>query len=714
MKSSLSLAFLLGLLLPTALPAQTNSLPPNPRLLLNADGLALLKQRIAAAPWATRQWAELKANAERQLDKPIVLPPRGGNWSHNYVCPEHGARLVQGAKIGPWQWEHICPVGNHVLHGDPSQAVLDFDGVVLRDIHQAYATEVIDHGLVYQLTGDLRHARKAREILLAYADRYLSYPLHDNQGKPGKGGHVASQSLTEATWLIDFVQGADLVWSTLSADDRRAITDKVLLPALNETIRSHPLGIHNIQCRHNSAIGLVGFLIGDQKLISEAIDGEYGFRAQMEQGVLDDGMWHEGSSGYHYFTIAGLWPLAEAARNCGIDLYGRKFHSMFDGPLSLAMPNFSLPNFNDSGIVPLQSEADFYELAFARFHDPVYASIISPGNRRGRLALLYGETNLTSAALTAPNTHNSPASGYAIIERGTGDDATWLGIKYGPHGGGHGHPDKNHFILYAHGDVLAPDAGTHAYGSPLHAGWDKTTLAHNTLLMDETSQEPAQGKCIAFGSQGGVDYSITDAGPIYPGVRFIRTAAMLSQGLVLFVDQVQASEPHTFDIAYHQFGAWQDLPPGSPWSSPSHGGFRYFTRTTVRPLGGDCLTLKTRVNDREPAIVIAGGDSTQIITGYGILKTTEDHVPLVLQRRKAQRTAFVWAVSVDGTPVKLAVSDVSNPAGVPLSHDEALLVRVTNHEHGWSVLVNPSKKDVSATSPGGQTWRSTDAISLRD
>src|SRR5690348_12920450 len=90
--------------------AQTNSLPPHPRLLLSTEGVTALKARIATAPWAARSWKELKARVDEDLQKPVVLPPRGGNWSHNYVCPEHGARLKQGKQIGPWQWEHICPV----------------------------------------------------------------------------------------------------------------------------------------------------------------------------------------------------------------------------------------------------------------------------------------------------------------------------------------------------------------------------------------------------------------------------------------------------------------------------------------------------------------------------------------------------------------------------------------------------------------------------
>jgi hypothetical protein len=696
--------------------AQTNALPPHPRLLLSTEGVTALKERVATASWAKESWSELKARVDRDLAKPVVLPPRGGNWSHNYVCPEHGARLRQGKQIGPWEWEHICPVGDHILHGNPAKATLDFDGNAIANIHANYAREVIDDGLVYQVTRDLRYAAHAREILLAYAGRYLTYPVHDNEGHPGgRGGHVASQSLTEATWLIDIAQGADLIWDTLSESDRTAITDKMLRPALNEIIIPQKYGIHNIQCRENSAIGLVGFLLNDPKLISLAIDDpRYGFREQMEKGVLPGGFWLEGSTGYHFFAMDGLWPLMEAARNCGIDLYGPKFKSMFDGPLALAMPNLSLPNFNDSGISPLDSHADIYELAVARYHDPAYDALISK-NRSNRMALLFGSTDVRKETLQVSEaSRNLGGPGYAILQRGGDRNATWLALKYGPHGGGHGHPDKNSFILYARGEIVAPDVGTHAYGSPLHTGWDKTTLAHNTLVVDEKSQEPAQGRCVDFGSEHGVNFSVTDAGPIYPGVHFTRSAAMLTPDTIVFVDQIEAAAPHTFDLAYHQIGTWENLPAGESWESKAGAGYKYFTDATMRETSVGGLTFKTKIDGSwQPAITLAETSPTEVITGYGIWKTTEDKVPMLVQRRQAQRTAFVWAVSLDGLPVNLHVTDVAESGGVLLEESQALLVQASIGDRNWLLLANPGRKTVDAASPDGTHWQSNAAFVVR-
>jgi len=694
----------------------TVSLPPHPRLLLDSNGIAALKQRIADAPWAKAAWGQLTSNAAKNLEQAVELPPRGGNWSHNYVCPVHGARLQQGKQLGPWQWEHICPIGDHVLTGDPSKATRDFDGNAIMGIHENNAQQIINNGLVYQVTGDVRYAQKARAILMAYADAYLSYPVHDNQGKPGgRGGHVASQSLTEASWLTEFLQGADLVWDTLSDDDRRAVEDKIIRPALNQVIIPQKYGIHNIQCHEDSAIGLAGFLLGDAKLISLAIDDkQQGVRQELARGVNADGLWLEGSTGYHFFTIGGLWPVMEAARNCGIDLYSPQFKKMFDGPFAIAMPNLVLPNFNDSGSSPLRDHAEAYELAFARYHDPTYVSLF--GKRNNRMALYFGETQLPSGEkVDEAQSHNLTEGGYAILQQGSGTNATWIATKYGPHGGGHGHPDKNTFILYSRGQVVSTDAGTHAYGSPLHGDWDKTTLAHDTLVVDQKSQEAAQGKCIAFGRQNGVDYSITEAGAIYPNedVSYDRTVMMFSPDLVVIVDQVRAAKPHVYDLVYHQMGVWDDLPAGGAWASPDAAGYKYFTQTTVRS-NMNVMTLKTKITaDLTATITLNNVKPTYVITGYGILKSTEDLVPMMVLRRQADTTEYVWAVSLNNAPVKLNAVSMRNADGKRISRSEAILLEVESGPIHRLAMINPLKQSLALHMSDGSTWKTSDPLVVR-
>ena len=662
-------------LLAGRMPAGDAALPPHPRLLLDRADIEALKGRVAQAPWPA-VWSAYTNTVNESLARPVELPPRGGNWSHNYVCPEHGTRLQRGRALAPWQWEHRCPVGPHILLGDPARAHLDFDGVAIGAMHDRFARLLADAGVVYQVTGERRYADKAREILLAYADRYLGYAVHDNAGRPRVGGRVASQPLSESMWLIDMAQGADLVWDTLSDEQRRAVETKLFRPALDQVILPNKLGIHNIQCWNNSAIGLVGYLLGDAALIHAAVDDPgRGFRSQIRRGVRDDGMWCEGASGYHVFALRGLWPLAEAARHCGLDLYDARFKSMFDGPLAQVMPNFTLPNVNDSEAVPLvRRAADLYELAYARWHDPRYLPVMS-GARQDNLALWYGVPVLPPAG-TSPElrSHNSPASGYAVLTRGAGEAATWVQVKYGPHGGGHGHYDKNGMILYARGRVVMPDAGMHLYGSPLHGTWDKTTVAHNTLVVDEASQAEAEGRCLAFGSTRGVDFAMTDAGDIHAGVRFVRTVALLDETLAVIVDRVQADTPHVFDLACHVTGAWHTLPEGRPWAPPPVAGYSHIGGATSR-LSATGLAVAA-----DATLTIAGGVPTEYITGTGVGASTADPVPILLMRRQAKATTFVWAVSPEARPVALEAT----PAG-----DAGTAVQVRSGDRHWTLTVDP-------------------------
>ena len=143
---------------------------------------------------------------------------------------------------------------------------------------------------------------------------------------------------------------------------------------------------------------------------------------------------------------------------------------------------------------------------------------------------------------------NSPASGYAILQKGQGHGATWLCVSVcGPHGGGHGHRTRTISSSTPAARSSAPDAGTHAYGSPLHGAWDKTTIAHNTLTVDELASA-SHRQMPRLRPERGVDYAMTDAGAIYPGVRFVRTVALLTTNLVVFVDQVATDKPRTLDL----------------------------------------------------------------------------------------------------------------------------------------------------------------------
>jgi hypothetical protein len=348
----------------------------------------------------------------------VELPLHGSQLFHWYVCKKDGATLQTASPT-----EHRCPVCSTVYRSGP------YDDVVLMRSHDGHSSAARNLGLAYRLSGEPQYVHKTRDILLAYAKQYLRSPLHDRDGKKrADGGHVGPQTLTEAVWLIGICQGADVIWDRLGADERQAIETGLLRPAA-DTIRRHRMGIHNMQCWKNSAVGLVGLLLEDAELIADAVTWAHGFRQQIAQGINDDGQWNEGAWGYHFYTLSALTPLAETGKRCGLGLYvyqheGRSLRRLFEVPLELAMPNLELPAFNDSTQVKVRGAHGLYELALARYGDPRFAEVLRPGRRDSLEALLCGVADLPPVPARAPASHNYPSAGYAVLRQGHGPDTT--------------------------------------------------------------------------------------------------------------------------------------------------------------------------------------------------------------------------------------------------------------------------------------------------
>ena len=329
--------------------------------------------------------------------------------------------------------------------------------------------------------------------------------------------------------------------------------------------------------------------------------------------------------------------------------------------------------------------------------------------------LWFGAEETLPEATPAPcHSTNYTASGYAILRQGCAVDSTWFCLKYGPHGGGHGHPDKLSFVLYNHGRVIAPDPGTALYGAAVQEEWYRTTLAHNTLVVDETSQAPAEGKCIAFSADAPTPYVAAEAGPIYKGVRFIRTAVSLPEDVVLFLDLVQCDRPRCLDLAYHQTGQWTSPLGGAPWDAPRKAGYSRLRAATSREISG-AVTLGTRAaSGGEVTATLAGNGPTRLIMATGPGQRVTDAVPVLLFRRTAQAAAFLWCVSLKGEAVRLEALPVVGADGRPLPQGAAAACEVvTGKGASYVVIANPDCQNVHVSLPGGEELRTADAVLVR-
>lgn len=696
------------------------TMPDHPRLLFDQAGIETLKARLAAHDWVKALWTRKLRPLDDVLRQPVELPDRGGNWWHWHISPVSGAHLTAGKRIGAWQWEHIDPITGKVFLGDTSHPSSDYDACVIGMLHEQWAQNARDLGVAYQVTGDRAYARKARDILMGYAAKYPAYDLHASGYGTSRtdkviprtgGGRVGSTYLEESAWLIPFCHGVDLVWDALSAEDRRAIAQKVVLPSITEVIVAPSASIHNIQCWANAAWGSAGLLLGDQALVAKAIEHpEMGYWKQVTAGVTPAGMWWEGSWGYHFYTLSALLWLTEAARNCGIDLYGEALERMFNAPLIFAMPNDRLPAFNDSGEEDLAARASPYELAALRYPRNGYDALLRKSPRTDDFALWFGKGTLAAAGRRKRGLAGVIDSGYSILTQGKGKDAAWVCMKHGPHGGWHDHADRLNFVLYARGEVIGVDPGTIEYGRKEDFEWYKTSVAHNTLVIDEMVQQKTNGRHIASGRAAGIDYAMAGADALYEGVRFIRSMALLNGRLLVVMDQVACDRERVMDLAYHHRGTWSDLPAGLPWNPPEKPGYMHLRDATVRKTDKSMrLTVETR-KGLHSSIVLAGGEQTEAITAYGIGQSLDLRVPTVLFRRHAAQSLFYWAVSIAADPVALRVLPVLGEDGRALPAGAVAAVAVTFDGATHTLVANPDKERLRVAGPDGRERVVTDVF----
>jgi len=611
------LGFAAGALLAAALQAA----PPATYLLINQQEIQAARAKAERFPWARTALDSMIANAGRALNKPLELPDRGGQWPHWYSCSRDGVRLTTVSAT-----EHRCPKCGVVYRGDP------YDAVVLYGVHSSYAQDVQNLGLTFRLTGRAEFARRAAQILLAYADKYAIYRLHNVNGEEKVGGgRVMAQTLDESVWLIPMAWGYSLVRETLDEAQRKHI-ERELLTAAAEVIRAHRMSIHNIQCWKNSAVGLVGFATGNRELVREAIDDpDRGFRAQMARGVTDDGLWYEGSLGYHHYTMQAIWPLLEAARHAGMDLYGERARSMFDAPLALALPDGNAPGFNDNGGGNVLNYGPLYELAFARWGKPEFAHLVSRTPRNTVQALLYGTEAAPEGPMIPTDSVLLRAAGFAMLRSG----GMAVAVRFGQHGGGHGHPDKLNIVTYAAGHLFGLDPGSINYGVPLHKEWYRSTIAHNTVSVDQQLQKNADGRLEEWKSEAGETLLAATAGEAYPGVKLERRLR-LKDGRLEDRFTCNSKDEHVYDWAFHAAGRFRSSLQFKPWDGAL---YPHVESVAEAKTDGEWWAM-WEADGAKYTLRMKAEPGTEVFTGVGPGKSPADRVPMIIARRRARSSVY--------------------------------------------------------------------------
>jgi len=501
-------------------------------------------------------------------------------WVMNFMCPEDSAKLIYDYAQ---QFEFTCPVCGKVYTGDY------YGGAWWR-----YTVEkTVDNGfycaMLWLITEEEKYKSVAAEVLERFANNYAGYELHG--GIPyNNPGMISSQNLCEALTLRSLVMTFDVLSDFMPQKWNDMVVQKLIEPSAQVMMEQRMSQLHNHEVVIDSTLSVIGLVLGRQDILDFGLYSKYGLKYQMENGVLEDGFWFEGTVHYHYFALWACMIFEKFAkdtkhsmRRLGI------YEKMYAMPLRIMKWNYTLPCLGDgSGEGTLEELAMYYEFPYTLLKTKEIAQLLntvySRTERSGIEALLYGADEIEATELLKPGDyHDNQASGLTVLH-GAGNQ--YLLFKHGKFGGEHDHYDKLG-LHYSVGDQdVFADFGTVGYNAPHHYPYFKNTFTHNTVCINGVNQPPADGKTIDYlpGKNGtfvqgyaGWTGALPDRDSLtivqwdeeaYRGVEMYR-ALLFQDAYILEAFLVKGAQGKTVDWVIHPKGTCSL--PAQPWTTQSVG-----------------------------------------------------------------------------------------------------------------------------------------------
>lgn len=646
--------------------------PSHPRLMADSTEISRAKDWIKQYSWYRNIFEEHKKEIDEFiLHEPIYVSPIKQTYQYKmYTCPKHDVELLY-EEFSPH--EHRCSRDpNEIYKGEK------YDAAWSGWYNRRLASHLVWMGLLYQVYEDEKYAAAGREILLKFAELYLKYPTTNTILGPA---HVFFGTLSESFWGVDMAYGYDLLYNYkgLTPEDRIKIKEKLFYP-LAKITQEFPESASNRQLWYNNVSAAVGFLYNDQDLIEFALKGEYGFEWQLGSALPESGFWAEWS-GYHFVALRGMIHLAEMARHNGMDLYhmeiaGRSMKKMFDAPFEVILPNYEFPRSKDSGGGNLLEYATFYEVGYAVYRDPRYLSVLNSTNiirgtqivgeesgaRESRAPItlfnLLPELPQGSREIYPEKSVNLEGNGFAILRNGADKDRRYLYLDYGIMGGEHGHPDRLQIGYYALGRNWIVDPLNESYFNPNLQLWYRQTIAHNTVVLNQTSQTWANGYGIFFGALPGLQVASGGSETVYPGAKLTRTLVQVGAYFVDLFD-VSCPEKRIIDWPLHSFGkltltglSLKREPADRFGQQPGIPGYDQLTDVHTGKTDGVWGGLFTTEQDERLVVSAVPEKGTELIQAmtppiggfYKQMVTDQKRLPMLISRRTTDSTRFVHLI----------------------------------------------------------------------
>ena len=383
--------------------------------------------------------------------------------------------------------------------------------------------------LAWKLTGNTFYRDKVIKFIKDVCDK--------EKGYLSIGAATTGVQVHEGNFFLFLAAACDVVYneSSFSEEDRENInaTFRYYLE-LNRTHMSS-LGIMNHQASANAGAIVVALFLQDMAEVKYLTEADGGMGDQIAKGVMADGWWFEGTANYCYLVTQRYTLVAQAFENYGLDLYHRRFPTKvkskdfenakegytgmkFDiwGPTGkstrgvedMVTPYVSM--MDEDGFVVSSNDSnlkepnEFYELAYREYGIEKLAWVINKSKRDSWVSLMYGVAELP--VVKDPRSASDFVANVGLValrsqkEAQDSKEQIQAYLKYGSHGGWHGHFDRTGLVAldrYGH-KFFGTEMVWFGYGHKGYKESVQTSASHNMVVVDELQQEAVPSKQTLF------------------------------------------------------------------------------------------------------------------------------------------------------------------------------------------------------------------------
>jgi len=496
------------------------------------------RQRIAEDP-AWKEWFDArKAEVDEWVDRRHDREEWVAGWYHEFVSPKDGSFLI---------WSPDIPGEEVKTLASKSDPRVEVTPTIFRawvvPFRNRNITMVQNAAMIWRLTGDARYADWVETQLDFYTDNLESWPIQDRFYGPSR---LFGQPLDEAGGLMRLVNSVRLIWDRVEPERRQSWFEHFFKPEavmLNQSMHR----IHNIACWLRSASAQVALLYNDKELWDDAVDGPWGIRQQIEDGVTSDYMWFEQSNGYNEFAARAVYALFLSAGLQGKEeTFDREMaivQNLLLAPTWLRFQDDSMPNPADVTVTyphyaPLKRALlEIYRM----LPTPVGLAEANGSQSWDTLIDPPSPPPTPMPPLPVVMSHDYHSTRFAVMKSGD-----WqVFFHYGQLTGSHAQAEALNFEAHYGLTDVTHDAYTVGYGSPMHRGYFTRGLAQNVPLINgegslpgnewPTKDEapatlPQRGKLLEFDAGKAV---MAAAQPVYrPGADAVRTLRIEGNRLI--------------------------------------------------------------------------------------------------------------------------------------------------------------------------------------